>query len=199
VSQIGSLVSHLAPDSLTQVPGTGLASTKVDPLTRARVALLAGTCPRPCGDRDRMPQPHDRLTRHFFGQGLAIVRPQMARLLSRREREVKRIVELPSPREPRGRSVRLLRARSQPAPNAPQLIRILRHPFRLDPGYFERRRAEARGMVHREARQGFRDQVEKVLHGPKRVQAFRPVPKRPRISRPELPTVDAWLAMSGPR
>jgi hypothetical protein len=146
-----------------------------------------------------MSHTHERLNRPLLGQGMGRVRSHMTRLLSRREREVKRIVDIPSPREPRGSSVRMLRARTEAAPNAPQLIRILRHPYRLDLGYFKRRRAESRGMVIREARQGFRLELEKLLHSPKRVEVFRPVQTRPRLTHRLRPSIDAWLATSESR
>jgi hypothetical protein len=139
--------------------------------------------------------PHDRLDRSLVGQGLGRVRPGMVRLLGRREFEIKRLVEVSTPREPRGSKVRNLYPSSQPAPNAPQLIRLLRHPFALEKGYFQRQSAPLRGAELRPERRGFREEVEDILHSSRRVESIRPTEIRTRLESRTRPSIDEWLSV----
>lgn len=141
-------------------------------------------------------EPHERLGRPLVGQGLGRVRPGMVRLLERRDIEIKRLVELGAPREPRGSKVRNLFPRSHPEPNAPQLIRLLRHPFSLEKGYFRRQSGAQRGVELRPERRGFREEIEDILHTPRRVESMRPTDIRTRLESRTRASIDEWLSVA---
>ena len=141
-------------------------------------------------------EPHDRLGRSLVGQGLGRVRPGMVRLLERRDLEIKRLVEIGTPREARGSKVRNLYPRTHPEPNAPQLIRLLRHPFALDKGYFQRQSGTPRGAQLRPARRGFREEIEDILHTPRRVESIRPTDIRTRLESRTRASIDEWLSVT---
>jgi hypothetical protein len=138
--------------------------------------------------------PHDRLERPLLGQGLGRVRPEMVKLFQRRKRESRRLVQVSEPRKHRGSEVRSLSPQIEATPNAPQLIRLIRHPYRLDQGTFVRAKACDRGMVWREARASYRLVLEETLHAPRRVAGFRPMRERKKLDGRIRPSIDIWIS-----
>ena len=146
-----------------------------------------------------MSLPYERLDRHVIGQGLASLGPKTRRLFERQERSYRPAIELPEPRAPRGGQVRRIRPAVQAEPNTPLLIRLVRNPFVQGKAAFRRQSIPERGVTLREARSGFRVELEAVLRSPRRARWLRPTEYRFRPQPRVRPTISDWITSSGGR
>lgn len=140
-----------------------------------------------------MSHPHERLDRHVIGQGLGVVAPKTQRLFEREARSCGPVIELPEPRASRGGQVRLARPRVEAGPNSPLLVRLIRHPYALDTVGFKHQSLPARGVTLREARRGYREELETALRAPRLEPWARPTDCRFRWEPRTRPTVSDWL------
>ena len=140
-----------------------------------------------------MANPNDRLNRHLIGQGIGAIRPDTERLFERSELDVGSKIELPAPRAHRGSDVRKVRPGVEAGPNAPLLVRLVRTPFRLDPGFFQRKAAPSRRLEAQEARAGYRAELDQVLQRTRRPDWPRPTDSRYRLEPRARVTLDGWL------
>ena len=118
----------------------------------------------------------------------------MRRVLDRKNREVKRYVELSEPREPRGSGVRTLRLSVETGPNTPLLIRLLRRPFVMSGASFQARTMPSRTIASRPERESFRREIEEALHTPRRIRTLRPTEFRFRLQPRRRSTLKEWFA-----
>ena len=108
-------------------------------------------------------------------------------------------VVLPDHDRPERFAVRACRKRIEPRPNAPQLIRLVRHPFQLERGYFQRARRTDFSLVRPE-RVSVAEQVDAARRRPERQTFPRPTevhPPLPRWGASERPPASAWLDSAG--
>ncbi len=140
--------------------------------------------------------PRRRLLWRFPGERVQDERPGAERILKRGEWE-----ERPSPLPDRQRAtrtgqVRATSRRADPSPNAPQLIRLVQHPFVLDTVRARRDPSRAR-PVRLQVREQERPKVALILRDAlqegRRLPFPSPTEGRERVLRAPLPRVKDWL------
>ena len=138
--------------------------------------------------------PYERLNRPMVGQGLGRVRPAMCRVLDRKDREIKRIVEFSTPRELRRHGVRTLRVSVEAGPNTPLLIRLLRRPFTMSGTSFRVQTMPSRVKESRPERDSFRREIEEALRTPRRIRSLRPTEFRIKLQPRHRSSLEEWLS-----
>lgn len=109
--------------------------------------------------------------------------------------------ERPSPVPARERKVRtgetrVNQRRVEPEPNAPQLIRLVQHPFALDTTRCQpdpERGRPQRVQVHEQVREPFGGIMRRALEDGRRLPFPKPTDLHPQISRPARPALADWL------
>ena len=138
-----------------------------------------------------------RLKRRIIGERLHRVRPVEERAEERRHREGPPQIEVPERYNGMTFAVRKIRRMANPEPNAPQLVRLVRHPFALDRGYFSRRKVTDFDLARAE-RRPYREGFEAGMEAAQR----RPLLQRPTEVhiRPEPRvrlSIEQWLRSEG--
>lgn len=140
--------------------------------------------------------PRDRLKRRYPGEGLAELRPGMARLGDRDKplREV-RVARETTVRTRKG-TERRMQNLGKPWPNAPLLKRLVRYPYRQHTTD-GRRQTIHEPVPWDAARLEERDPVSSALRGLREaLRGGSPLRQEPtpRPAMPPVPTLDAWLS-----
>ena len=139
-----------------------------------------------------------RLKRRIIGERLHRARQIEERAEERQAREGAPIIELPERYSGMTFAVRPIRRRANPEPNAPQLIRLVRHPFVLDRGYFRRQKLTDFSLA-RAQRRPYREGFEAAMEKAQRPAFPKPTEARTRLQPRERVSVDVWLAGKGGR
>ncbi|MEC7948927.1 MAG: hypothetical protein VX265_15265 [Myxococcota bacterium] len=138
-----------------------------------------------------MADPRARLYRPIPGEPLHALPTAADRALGWDRERCVRAVEIAAHKEPRARNVRPTHNTREPGAYAPKLIRLVRHPYALEAGYFARRSAGDRARPEARERVSFteatRRRTEPRLPFPKPSEARMRAAPRPR------PSADAWL------
>ncbi len=143
---------------------------------------------------DLVPASLHRLERHIPGDRFHLERPVMKEAARRLSREVKKSPVQPH-REPKPHKVRTTHNTVQPGAHAPQLIRLRRNPYPLDPGYFRKSKGGERAKIEPALRN--RPNVGELVAESRREPRLslpKPSEARARLESRPRPSLDAWLA-----
>ena len=110
-----------------------------------------------------------------------------------RDRDIARKDPVSQHREPVTYKVRALYPRVEAAPNAPQLIRLVRTPFELDKGYFTRVSAGERAKLEPRERLNVAAELQQAREAGRRVPFPKPTDCHPPVARPARLPLDRWL------
>lgn len=133
-----------------------------------------------------------RLDRPIVGARLHRDSPIVERAASRSEVRPP-TVEIPDHTRDTEVRIRPNRRRADPHPNAPQLIRLNRHPFALHHGFFERHKLTTFSLV-RPDRRPVAEMVSEARDAYVKVALIRPVELHIRPSPRPRPSASAWLS-----
>ncbi len=143
-----------------------------------------------------MTDPRHRLYRPILGEHLGEVLPLVTRVAAR-DRDPGRKEVVGQHREPVDYKVRALSPRVEPGPNCPQLIRLVRSPYALDRGSFQRRSLGDRARVEVRERSDRQAELREARDAGRREPFPKPTDCHPPIRREALPTIGDWLAGGG--
>lgn len=137
--------------------------------------------------------PRHRLQRAILGDSLVVERPGTLRLAARAVVPEKKELIHPH-REPLKVQVRQTKLRITPEPNAPQLIRIVRKPYRHETSRPSRVTLEQATLEPR-TRVDVGAELRAAREEAQRVERPHPT-RRPRIGDRPRPDLSGWLAMA---
>lgn len=144
---------------------------------------------RPLGPRSTefpLSDPFRRLERHVIGGHLHGLPGMILRLHARSERPVFEPPVLSGqPKQLIETGTRQIRRLARPEPNAPQLIRVVKTPYSLSPGWARRKKVrEARARLEPFRREAA---IVLALEAAQRPPFLSPALQRPRASYPDFP------------
>ena len=139
---------------------------------------------------------HHRLKRRIIGERLHRVRTIEVRAEERRHRQGAPQIEVPERYSGMTFSVRRIRRLATAEPNAPQLIRLVRHPFVLDRGYFSRRKITDFSLARAE-RRPYREGFEAGMAAAQRPAFPKPTEVHIRPQPRPRPSAEQWLSGEG--
>ncbi len=139
-----------------------------------------------------MNDPRHRLYRPVLGERRLELRPVVRRVAAR-DRDIERKDPVAAHREPIVYKVRRLTPGAEAAPNAPQLIRLVRSPFQLDRSYPKRVPGGERARIEPRERINVAATVVALRTGNRREPFPRPTDCHPPVRRPVRPPLSAWL------
>jgi len=135
-----------------------------------------------------------RLDRPIPGDRFHLERPVMKEAARRLSREQKKSPVQPH-REPKPHKIRTSHNTAQPGAHAPQLIRLRRNPYALDPGYFRKSKGGKRAKIEPGLRK--RPNVGELVAASRREPRLalpKPSEARMRLETRRRPSIDEWLA-----
>jgi len=137
--------------------------------------------------------PRARLYRRLPAEAVALV-PPLADKLFLRDVEPASGLKLAEHRAPVSFTVRAPSRKQEVGPYCPQLIRLVRHPYRQET--VRPVRKEAAGRARPSAREPvvFGAELREVIAAERRLPFPRATDCHPPVAREPLPTVDEWLA-----
>lgn len=140
-----------------------------------------------------MSDPRARLYRRLPAEAIALV-PPLADKLFARDVEPQSGLKLAAHRAPVEYTVRAPARKHEVGPYCPQLIRLVRHPYRQETVRPVRKEAAGRSRPAAREPIAFGDELRSAIAAERRLPFPRATDCHPRVAREPLPTVDEWLA-----
>ena len=128
----------------------------------------------------------------MLGDRVHAERPFVGRLMGR-AKEVERRELLKTHREPVSFSVRASRDIVNPGAHAPQLIRLVRHPYPMEPVSWKRLADSDRRPPERPERELFQSALRAAVEDGRRLPFPRPTESHPPLPTRSRPDLQAWL------